>query len=461
MPHRIFILTESEFRDPLQNYGDAEFILDFQGAAQLLKLWRNPHLGRSSREGAVLSLGAKNAVAINNIMQKIMTTYLTQAEEERLLNELKLLRFIGDRVLPDVLERVNRNELQTVDDIMRYINDLLRELRYEGSVDLDLLAEKLSSLKDIVDLEITDAYGRKKRIRREDVMEVLGNILGRHLMKQISVAPIDEYQKRPRGTIRLRETYKSAVLSSQSIPPTEVKHEDIVRIKKDRRSLVYFLVDLSQSMQKTVFEGGMSRLDGALLTALSLFYYFKMVNRRKRKRYDMFKLAVVPITQKPRVVTDDEQMEDLLLTAKAKGKTFTVKSVIEAIEHAKAQYQDKDIDVQLTIVTDGMPNVPVYPFTYKTSKTLEKYFMEIDTKTKPETIECIIQLNAIFNKLKSDPTRNWSISYFLMGTESLRKKEIFSHTKQMLKGITEPILIDPAQIDKLSEQILKESMKYA
>jgi len=64
MPHRIFLLTESEFRDPLQNYGDAEFILDFEGAAELLKLWRNPHLGRSSREGAVLSLGAKNAVAI-------------------------------------------------------------------------------------------------------------------------------------------------------------------------------------------------------------------------------------------------------------------------------------------------------------------------------------------------------------------------------------------------------------
>ncbi|MHA1305518.1 MAG: hypothetical protein ACTSPI_17600, partial [Candidatus Heimdallarchaeaceae archaeon] len=267
--------------------------------------------------------------------------------------------------------------------------------------------------------------------------------------------------KRPRGTIRLPETYKSAVISSQSIPPTRIKQEDIVRVKKDRRSLVYFLVDLSQSMQKEVFEGGMSRLDGALLTALSLYYYFKMANRRKRKRFDMFKLAVVPIIKNPFVVDDDDKMEELLLNAKAKGRTHTVKSVLTAIEHAKAQYRDKDIDVQLTIVTDGMPNIPVYPFEYKTSAALKQYFNEIDTKTKPETIECLVQLNAIFNTLKADHTRNWNISYFLMGTEALRKKEIFSHTKQMLKGITKPILINPAKIDKLGEQILRESIIHA
>ena len=103
MPKRIYFITEAEFTDPLQHYGDIEFILDFEDAAQVLRLWRNPHLGRSSREGAVLSIAAKNAVAIENIIQKIMTTFLTAEEEERLVNELRLLRFIGDRVLPDVL----------------------------------------------------------------------------------------------------------------------------------------------------------------------------------------------------------------------------------------------------------------------------------------------------------------------------------------------------------------------
>ncbi len=461
MPHRIFLLTESEFRDPLQNFGDAEFILDWEGAAQLLRLWRNPHLGRSSREGAVLSLGAKNAVAIANIAQKIMTTHLTQAEEERLVNELKLLRFIGDRILPDVLERVNRNELQTVEDIMKYINTLLHDLKYEGFADLQKLAEKLKELKEIVDLEITDAFGRKKRISREDVMDVLGKLLGRYLMKQINVSPIDEIQKRPRGTIKLKETYKSAILSSKSIPPTSVKQEDIMRVKKDRKSLVYLIVDLSQSMQKAVFEGGMSRLDGALLTSLSLYYYFKMLNRRKRKSYDMFKLAVVPITNNPFVVDDDYKMENLLLSAKAKGKTYTVQSVLQAIEHAKKQYNVKGVDVQFTIVTDGMPNVPTYPFKYKTSSDLKRYFNEIDTKTKPETIECLVQLNGIFQNLKREHARNWNVSYFLMGTEALRKREIYSHTKRMLKGITRPILIDPAQIKQLGEQILRESILNA
>ncbi|MHA1259284.1 MAG: hypothetical protein ACTSRO_06540 [Candidatus Heimdallarchaeaceae archaeon] len=425
MPKRIYFITEAEFTDPLQHYGDIEFILDFEDAAQVLRLWRNPHLGRSSREGAVLSIAAKNAVAIENIIQKIMTTFLTAEEEERLVNELRLLRFIGDRVLPDVLERVNRNELQTVEDILKYIQELLSHLKQEGNIDLQQLAERLNQLKDIVDIEITDAFGRKKRISRESVMDLLGRILGHYLLKQITVSSIDEVQKRPQGTIRLKETYKSAILSSQTIPPSSVKQEDIVRVKKDRRSLVYLIVDMSQSMKKSVFEGKMSRLDGALLTSLSLYYYFKLINRRKRKRYDMFKLAVVPIRKNPKVVDDDKKMEQLLLTAEAKGKTYMVQAVLAAIEHAKRQHLDKDIDVQLTIVTDGMPNVPVFPFTYKISQELKKYFAEIQTKTKYETIECLTQLNAIFRSLKNDRGRNWNISYFLMGTESLRNKEIY------------------------------------
>ncbi len=460
MPKRIYFITEAEFTDPLQHYGDIEFILDFEDAAQVLRLWRNPHLGRSSREGAVLSIAAKNAVAIENIIQKIMTTFLTAEEEERLVNELRLLRFIGDRVLPDVLERVNRNELQTVEDILKYIQELLSHLKQEGNIDLQQLAEKLNQLKDIVDIEITDAFGRKKRISRESVMDLLGRILGHYLLKQITVSSIDEVQKRPQGTIRLKETYKSAILSSQTIPPSSVKQEDIVRVKKDRRSLVYLIVDMSQSMKKSVFEGKMSRLDGALLTSLSLYYYFKLINRRKRKRYDMFKLAVVPIRKNPKVVDDDKKMEQLLLTAEAKGKTYMVQAVLAAIEHAKRQHLDKDIDVQLTIVTDGMPNVPVFPFTYKISQELKKYFAEIQTKTKYETIECLTQLNAIFRSLKNDRGRNWNISYFLMGTESLRNKEIYIHTKQMLKGVTKPILIDPAQIKNLGEQILRESILH-
>ncbi len=461
MPHRIYYITEVEFADPLQHYSSQEFILEFEDAAQVLRLWRNPHLGRSSREGAVLSIASKNAVAIDNIMQKIMNTFLAPQEEERLVNELKLLRFIGERILPDVLERVNRNELQTVEDILKYIQELLRELKHEGSVDLQKLAEKLNQLKDIVDIEITDAFGRKKRISRESVMDLLGKILGRFLIKQISFSPIDEVQKRPRGAIRLKETYKSAILSSQAIPPSEVKQEDIIRIKKDRRSLVYLIVDMSQSMRKSVFEGGMSRLDGALLTSLSLYYYFKVMNRRKRKRYDMFKLAVVPIRKDPFVVDDDKKMEQLLLTADARGKTYMVDSVQTAIEHAKKQQVDRDIDVQLTIVTDGMPNVPIYPFEYNTSRDLRKYFDEIETKTKPNTIDCLIQLNGIFNSLKKDRSRKWNVSYFLMGTEAMRNKELYIHTKQMLKGITKPILIDPAQIKNLGEQILRESILHA
>ena len=154
-------------------------------------------------------------------------------------------------------------------------------------------------------------------------------------------------------------------------------------------------------------------------------------------------------------------MEQLLLTAEARGKTYMVQSVLAAIEHAKKQHKYKDIDIQFTIITDGMPNVPSYPLKYKTSSELKRYFSEIDTNTKPDTIECLVQLNGIFSSLKNDRSRNWNISYFLMGPESLRNKEIYIHTKQMLKGITRPILVDPAQVKNLGEQILKESILHA
>jgi hypothetical protein len=175
----------------------------------------------------------------------------------------------------------------------------------------------------------------------------------------------------------------------------------------------------------------------------------------------MFKLAVVPIRKNPKVIDSDADMEQFLLTADARGKTYMVQSVLAAIEHAKRQHKDKDIDVQFTIVTDGMPNVPSYPFKHRTNTELKRYFDDIDTKTKPDTIECLLQLNGIFSSLKNDRSRNWNISYFLMGPESLRSKEIYIHTKRMLKGITSPILVDPAQVKNLGEQILKESILYA
>ncbi len=455
MPHRIHLISETEFRDVLDNYGEADFILDFEDAAEILRMWRNPHLGRSSREGAVISMASKNAVAIDNIIQRIMTTPMGKSEEERLISELKLLRFIGDRILPGVLEKVNLNELTSVEDIVKYIQKLLKELQFEGSVDLNRLAEKLEQLKEIVDIEIHDQFGRKKRIPRENVMELLGQILGGYLAKQISVSPIDEVQKRPSGALRLKETYKSAVLASKHIPPTEINRKDIVRVKKDRTSLIYFIVDLSQSMKKEVFEGGMSRLDGALLTALSLYYYYRTLNRRKRKRYDLFKLAVVPVQKQQTVIDNETKMEHLLLSAEAKGKTHLVQSINTAIEHARSQYKDKNIDVQFVILTDGMPNVPTIPFKHKTSMQLKTYFEEIQTKTNYDTIECMLQLNAIFRSLKNDKTRKWNINYFLLGTEAVRKKEIYVHTAQMLKGVTRPILVDPAQINKLGAQILQ------
>ena len=59
-------------------------------------------------------------------------------------------------------------------------------------------------------------------------------------------------------------------------------------LKRDRASWIYLIIDMSQSMKKKVFEGKMTRLDGALITALGLQYYFQLANRRYRRRGRQF-----------------------------------------------------------------------------------------------------------------------------------------------------------------------------
>lgn len=461
MPHRIHWLTRAHYPDPLVDYSSTEFIIEFQEAAQVLQQWRNPHLGRSSREGTIMSMAAKAKAAYDLIQQKLLSNKLDAETEKELIDKVKVYKWMLDRTLPEALELVNLDQLLTPEDIEEFIQQHLELMGQEYGQQINVAESIMNQLETITEIEITDEFGKKRRISRNDVLDVIGNILGNMLVRQVSMWPVDDVIARPRGRLHLKKTYRSAIMREAKIPPKTIHTEDIRVVDKDRLALVYFIVDMSQSMSKVVFKEGLTRLDGALLTSLGLYYYFKLVNRRKRREFDSYKLHVVPVTKEPYVISDNSKFEDFLLGAEAKGKTRLVHATYAAMRHVQENYQNVHYDVQLVYLTDGRPNVPFEgPLPGSTIATgMKEYFANnVETKTPSNAQRCMVQLSQMFNFLKRSRERNWNISYFLMASKRFRGSTLFDDTKAMLSGITRPILIDPTEVDSLGRRILQETV---
>ena len=388
-----------------------------------------------------------------------MYTPLSREKEEALIDELKVLRYMAARALPEALELVTQDKLITEEDIRRFIQRHLQSLKEEYG-EIKGARKILNRLQEITDLEIIDSYGNKRRVRKDEVIEFLGSILGSFLAKQAALQPLTGVTARPIGKVLPLYTYKAASITSTSVPPKSIDRDDIRVLDKDRMSLVYLIVDMSQSMRRVVFEQGLSRLDGALLTALGLYYFFNRINRKKGRLFKPFKMAIVPVTKTPHVVDDTKKLEDLLLKAKAEGRTRLVHAVIEAINHARKQ-KSKSIQaeqhVSLIFITDGRPNVPYSgPLPGHPSEGFKEYLNKRDISEDMK--QCMLQLNQLFNYLKLEKSMQWSIQYFLIAPKGSEKSPIYKDTERMLRGITQPILVDPAKLEHLASQIARESL---
>jgi len=457
---KIHWITRAHYPDPLVDYSNTDFILDFNDAVSVLQQWRNPNLGRSSREGTVISLASNAKSAYRLIQEQLLTTILPEEKEKQLIEKLKVYRFLLDQTLPQALELVNLDKLITPEDIKQFINRQLELMRQEYGRELKFAENMLNELEAISDIEVKDDYGKSRRISRNDVLDVLGSVLGNILLRQVSLWQVDDYISRPRGRMNLKKTYRAAIMREGKVPPKQIRNEDIKVMDKDRVSLIYFIVDLSQSMNKTVFKDGLTRLDGSLLTSLGLYYYFKLVNRRKRREFDSFNMHVIPVDKNPYVIANDEKFETFLMEAEGKGKTRLVHATYSAIRHVQENYQNVKYDVQLVYLTDGRPNVPFDGTIYGNSMDFgyEKYLSESDSKIPKEAKMCMVQLNKTFNYLKRVKDRNWKISYFLMASDKFMQSSLYRDTKKMLSGITDPVLIDPTEIDNLGRRILQETI---
>ncbi len=458
MPHRIHTISRERFTDPLAIWRDPDFVFDFADAASVLQKWRDPRKGQSSREALVLGMSLENAVAVKNIRRRLLVTPLTPLEEEDLVRELEILEYIGNNALPDALLQVNMGELQTKEEIEDFIQKHLKG--FEGTAEYKKqLTESLRTLEELTDIEITDRFGHKLRIKREEVMEFLGNQLGNWLARQMPAKPVSDTIVRPRGKIHKKKTFEHSILTSQTIPPKSIDIDDIVVMKKDRNAQIYMITDISQSMRNVVQGTHFSRLEGALLTSLAIFYYFKRQGRSRRTNQKAFRTAVVPISKSRRIVSSDNELERFLLTAVAKGRTPMSASVRAAIEHAKVKKNTQNRDIHLIVVTDGRPNELIPGYNPTPSRSLIKYFEEEREGIDPVTRNCYIEINSLLRDVVRDQSRTWKVSYFLIGSERMKLTDIWQDTRRTLRGITYPVVIDPSRMDVLAKTIVTESLR--
>jgi len=458
MPHRIHTISRERFTDPLAIWRDPDFVFDFADAASVLQKWRDPRKGQSSREALVLGMSLENAVAVKNIRRRLLVTPLTPLEEEDLVRELEILEYIGNNALPDALLQVNMGELQTKEEIEDFIQKHLKG--FEGTAEYKKhLTESLRTLEELTDIEITDRFGHKLRIKREEVMEFLGNYLGNWLARQMPAKPVTDTIVRPRGKIHKKKTFEHSIFTSQSIPPKSIDVDDIVVMKKDRNAQIYMIVDTSQSMRNIVQGTHFSRLEGALLTSLAIFYYFKKQGRSRRTNQKAFRTAVVPISKSRRIVTSDNELERFLLSAVAKGRTPMSASVRAAIKHAKVKKNTQNRDIHLIIATDGRPNELIPGYDPTPSRSLIKYFEEEREGIDPVARNCYIEINSLLRDVVRDQSRTWKVSYFLIGSERMKLTDIWQDTRRTLRGITYPVVIDPSRMDVLAKTIVTESLR--
>jgi len=135
-------------------------------------------------------------------------------------------------------------------------------------------------------------------------------------------------------------------------------------------------------------------------------------------------------------------------------------NLIGFIEEEEEEELDEEEIEEIEKIEKDVSGVSLDEFkrNYKFNKPQEKLIITALWLTKTKKKKELN--NAYINRVLDDGGFR-RINHINNVLEALRNKEIYIHTKRMLKGITKPILVDPAQIKNLGEQILRESMLHA
>jgi hypothetical protein len=405
----------------------------------------------------------ENRFALEAIKARLEYGDLAGKKEGALSEEMQTLEILNESSA-EILDKITGGKLHSDESVKELMETLERKVQASQRLSEGQSTHKAPDFGedsnairklDVLGKISSKTRGEKTYLSQYEVIPFLGMTLSHQIARQLEkFYPTDGHTVGRFGKINRIKTYQTAVVREGKIPPENIAKDDIRVYPKEENSFILLITDFSTSMRDMLPANNLSKLDGALLSVLGLFYYFRQQNLLARRR--KFEMVLFPITtdlaktmRKYYRLKSRLDVEDLLKNAKAQGYTPITDTVLNAAEWTrKVRMQDREL--HLVIVTDGRPNVSSSKAAKLTPpprlpRTLcDVYWREL--------------CSALWELKNSQPP--WGISYIQIGTEK-ELSMLEKHVRMYLKSITKPVLLRAEDIGALGNKIAKEVHKNA
>jgi len=463
VPHRLRWLPQDPRSRLFHDWTELSQPLDLPEAGNLLKQWRDPQNRIQGQIEAFLELLEENRFALEAIKSRLEHGDLMGTEGGALAKEMQI-REILDENAQDILQKINDGKFDSKKSVSDLMDSLEERLRTSHSTtaykDVHRIPvahgdsnpiRKLSILEKIP----TKVAGGRSFLSQHEIIPLLGTTLSSRIVKQLSkFYPTDGHEPRKFGKINRSMTYRAAIVRHNEVPPKDLSKDDLRVHPTEENTWILLLADFSTSMRDSLPETNLSKVDGALLSVLGLYYYFGQQNLIAGR--SKFEMALFPITSDLASgmksyyrIRTRQDIENLLRNARAQGYTPITDTVLDAVEWTE-KLNIRDRELHLVIVTDGKPNVS----SSRASKLKQPFLSR--NLCDPAWRE----LSTVLWHLKNQKQPPWGITYIQIGSKT--ELSMFErHVRAYLDHITDPILLQAQEIGSLGARIAFEVQRDA
>ncbi|MFX0113126.1 MAG: hypothetical protein ACFFB3_01120 [Candidatus Hodarchaeota archaeon] len=464
MPERLRWLPQNPRSEIFHEWTEFSQPLSLPEAGNLLKQWRNPRDRVQGQIENFLEIMEENRFALDAIKARLEHGDLMGKEQAALEEEMQTMEILNSAAA-EILNKIKGGNLHDSESVEDLMNNLEKKTRAAHSPHESSAIHQVPGLEGNGDpikrLEIlgkisSKVGGEKSFLSYHEIIPFLGMLLSHQIARQLEkFYPTDGHTPGKFGKINRVKTYQTAAVRRGEVPPKGFTEDDIHVYPKEENSLVLLITDFSTSMRDKLPATNLSKLDGALLAVVGLFYYFRQQNLLARRR--KFEIVLFPITtdlaktmKEIYLIKSRRDIEDLLKNARAQGYTPITDTVLNAVDWVK-RAKTRDRELHLVIVTDGKANVSSKrAFKLKPPPSLPRILVDPHWR----------ELSSVLWELKNHRQPAWGISYIQIGTEK-ELSMLEKHAKAYLFGITQPVLLRSEDMGSLGKKIASEVQRYA
>ncbi|MHA2231446.1 MAG: hypothetical protein ACXAB4_03040 [Candidatus Hodarchaeales archaeon] len=464
MPYRLRWLPQNPKSDIFHEWAEYSHPMSLSEAGDLLKQWRNPQNRIQGQIETFLEVVEDNRFALEALKARLEHGNLTGGGQGALEEEM-LTREIIDESATEILNKIKSGNLHDNESVKNLVKSLAEKERAAHSSSENPPTHGIPSVRGdsdaINELESlgkipSKAGGEKSFLSQQEIIPFLGTVLSHQIARQLEkFYPTDGHSPGKFGKINRLKTYQTAVARKGEIPPENFIESDMRVYPKEENSQILLITDFSTSMRDSLPSTKLSKLDGALLSVLGLFFYFRQQNLLARRK--KFETALFPITtdlaktmKKFYRLSSRQDMEDLLKNAKAQGYTPITDTVLDAADWVRTT-RIRNREMHLVIITDGKANVSSpRAANLKPPPTLPRTLCDSAWR----------ELSSVLWELKNHTKPTWGITYIQIGTEN-ELSMLEKHVRAYLDRITKPILLRSEDIGTLGKRIASEVQRFA